>query len=71
MSPCDQLLSQGGDHGSLELVRQGVGRPRPTATLILMSEAGRSKASITSDLGCSIAMVDLAREHYREGGPRV
>jgi len=40
------------------------------ATIILVSAAGRSKASIASDLGCSIGTVDLARKHYREGGPQ-
>jgi len=38
------------------------------ATIILMSVAGRSKASIAYDLGCSVGTVDIARKRYRAIG---
>jgi transposase len=39
------------------------------ATIILMTAAGRSKASIAHDLGCSVGTVDIARQRYRRSGP--
>jgi transposase len=38
------------------------------ATIILMTDVGRSKFSIAEDLGCSPATVDNARRRYREAG---
>lgn len=38
------------------------------ATMILMTAAGRSKASIAEDLGCSTATVDNVRKRYRDRG---
>lgn len=37
-------------------------------TIILMTVAGRTKASIASDLGCSRATVDNVRQRYRQYG---
>lgn len=37
-------------------------------TIILMSDAGRSKASIAEDLGCGTATVERARRLYKEMG---
>lgn len=39
-----------------------------SATMILMSGAGRSKQSIAKDLGCCPATVDNVRKRYREQG---
>lgn len=39
-----------------------------SATIILMTDVGRSKFSIAEDLGCSPATVDNARRRYRETG---
>jgi len=39
-----------------------------SATIILMTDVGRSKFSIAEDLGCSPATVDNARRRYREAG---
>lgn len=39
-----------------------------SATVILMSGAGRSKQSIANDLGCCPATVDNVRKRYREQG---
>jgi len=39
------------------------------ATVILMSDVGRSKASIARELGCCPATVDNIRKRYREQGP--
>lgn len=38
------------------------------ATIILMTDVGRSKFSIAEDLGCSPGTVDNARRRYREQG---
>ena len=38
------------------------------ATIILMSDTGRSKQSIAEDLGCCPATVDNVRKRYREQG---
>lgn len=38
------------------------------ATIILMSDVGRSKNSIAEDLGCSPATVDNVRKRYQEVG---
>src|SRR5687767_6924547 len=38
------------------------------ATVILMTDVGRSKHSIAQDLGCSSATVDNVRKRYREQG---
>lgn len=38
------------------------------ATIILMSGVGRSKTSISADLGCSVGTVDLVRKAYRQEG---
>jgi transposase len=38
------------------------------ATILLMTDVGRSKFSIAEDLGCSPATVDNARRRYREAG---
>lgn len=38
------------------------------ATVILMTDVGRSKFSIADDLGCSPATVDNVRQRYREQG---
>jgi transposase len=38
------------------------------ATMILMTDVGRSKFSIAEDLGCSPATVDNARRRYRDEG---
>lgn len=38
------------------------------ATIILMTDVGRSKFSIAEDLGCSPGTVDNARQRYREQG---
>jgi transposase len=38
------------------------------ATIMLMTDVGRSKFSIAEDLGCSPATVDNARRRYREQG---
>ena len=38
------------------------------ATIILMTDVGRSKFSIAHDLGCSPATVDNVRKRYRERG---
>lgn len=38
------------------------------ATMILMSDAGRSKFDIAEDLGCSPGTVDNVRKRYRERG---
>jgi len=38
------------------------------ATVILMTDVGRSKVSIADDLGCSPATVDNVRKRYREQG---
>jgi putative transposase len=38
------------------------------ATIILMSDVGRSKQSIAEDLGCSPGTVDNVRRQYREQG---
>src|SRR5215471_5124015 len=37
-------------------------------TIILMTAAGRTKASIASDLGCSPATVDNVRQRYQQYG---
>ena len=37
-------------------------------TMILMSDAGRSKRSIAEDLGCGTATVDRVRRLYRTMG---
>lgn len=37
-------------------------------TIILMTAAGRTKASIASDLGCSRATVDNVRQRYQQYG---
>lgn len=39
-----------------------------SATIILMSAAGGSKASIANDLGCCLGTVDNVRKRYRERG---
>jgi transposase len=39
------------------------------ATIILMSATGRSKASISQDLGCSVGTIDIVRKRYRQAGP--
>ena len=38
------------------------------ATIILMSAAGCSKASIALDLRCSVGTVDIMRKRYRQHG---
>jgi transposase len=38
------------------------------ATIILMTDVGRSKTSIAHDLGCSPATVDNVRQRYRQHG---
>jgi len=38
------------------------------ATILLMTDVGRSKFSIAEDLGCSPATVDNARRRYRDEG---
>jgi transposase len=38
------------------------------ATIILMTAAGRAKAGIAQDLGCSPATVDNVRQRYRQRG---
>jgi transposase len=38
------------------------------ATMILMTDVGRSKFDIAEDLGCSAATVDNVRKRYRERG---
>lgn len=38
------------------------------ATVVLMTDVGRSKHSIAQDLGCSPATVDNVRKRYREQG---
>lgn len=38
------------------------------ATIILMTAAGRAKAGIAQDLGCSRATVDNVRQRYRQRG---
>lgn len=38
------------------------------ATIVLMTDAGRSKFSIAEDLGCSPATVDNSRRRYRRQG---
>jgi transposase len=38
------------------------------ATIILMTDVGRSKTSIAHDLGCSPATVDNVRKRYRQRG---
>jgi transposase len=43
-------------------------KPFRNATIILMSGAGRSKASIAQELGCCPATVDNVRQRYREQG---
>lgn len=39
-----------------------------SATIILMSDVGRSKFAIAEDLGCSPATVDNVRRRYRQQG---
>jgi len=54
----------------LDRVRMGTGSADVfrNCTIILMSAVGRSKASISNDLGCCTDTVARVRRLYREGG---
>jgi transposase len=56
---------------ALDRLRFGTGDAQVfrNATIILMSAAGRSKASIARDLGCSVGTIDVMRKRYRQDGP--
>ena len=55
---------------ALDALRMNTGRAAVfrNGTIILMSDAGRSKRSIAEDLGCGTATVDRVRRLYRTMG---
>ena len=63
-----ELSEQEGE--ALDRTRFGTTEARVfrNATIILMTAAGRAKAGIAQDLGCSPATVDNVRQRYRQQG---